>query len=446
MNTRFRKTVARATAAVGFLVGSALVGCSSSEETPAPGPSASGSMSSSGTAAGGSASGGTGAVGGGGAASGSGGAMAGAGGAGACLGNQILVNGACACPAYAPTFCEAGPKCVSEMKDPDNCGMCGKACGATSTCAAGACQPDLSTLAEVAGCGTLLLVGGPSKLYALSTMTGDLNVFTLPAGGAPTKLGTVAGGTAFAVDANNAYVAAGMTIHRIPLAGGASAPVVTETTAIRDLAVTGSALYYATGAGVKSIAPTANNGTPAPALVALSASQGEPQGVAAAGGVLLYSSALAFNVERCDTTMSCSAGAGTDVEERGPGHKKLGQSQGGLIFGHRSLQTDGTTVFWVNNGLQGAPIMPNAQGEYPSKGIAIPLSSSNITAFAVAGTTAYFTEQTSMDPPLVSFEKSAFEMAEPVWLARNLPLVTSIAVDAAGVYLASGCKILKSAL
>jgi len=118
-----------------------------------------------------------------------------------------------------------------------------------------------------------------------------------------------------------------------------------------------------------------------------------------------------------------------------------------LIFGHRSIQTDGTLVFWVNNGLQGAPIMPDAEGKYPGKGIATPIDGATITAFAVAGSKAYFTEQvTGSDPPVVSFEKSDFEATDSVRLARNLPNVTSIVVDSTSAYLASGCKILKSRL
>ncbi len=440
MNSRFNNVAARVAAGTGLVFVSAVVGCSGSDKTPvAAGPGASGSTSASGaTMSGGMTN-----------SAGTGGS-AGSVGGDKCPGNQLMQSGACACPGYAATWCEAMTKCVSEKKDPDNCGACGMACGATSACAAGVCTPELATLGELAGCGTLLLVNAPGKLYALSTMSGELNAFTLPAGGAPTKLGTVAGGTAFAVDAMNAYVASGMSIQRLPLAGGNPSPVVTEGAAIHDVAVVGSTLYYATGTGVKSIATTANNGTPAPVLVALAASEGEPHGITASGSVVLYGSTIAQNVERCDTTMNCRAGEGTDVEERGPGHHKIGQSQGGLVVGHRSLQTDGTLVFWINNGLQSAPIMPDADGNYPGKGVATPLNANEITAYATAGTKAYFTEKISppsaTDPQLVDFETSDFDATESVWVARNLPLVTSIVVDASGVYLASGCKVLKSAL
>lgn len=440
----FGNAVVRVAAATGLLVGSSLVGCSSSEDPPiAPGPPGASGSSSTTAGAGGSATAGSAAGG----AGGSAGATGGSGGGGKCPGNQMSQpDGSCKCPAYAATYCEALTKCVSEMKDPENCGMCGMACNPTSACSAGVCTPDLESVGELAGCGTLMLVSAATKIYALSTMTGDLNAFA-PAGGAPTKLGTAAGGTAFAVDATNAYVAAGMTVKRIPLAGGEAATVVTDTKPIKDVAVSGTTLYYAVGTDVKSIAVTATNGTPAGMAVALGASQGEPQGLAASGGLVLYASALAMNVERCDTTKNCRAGEGMDTEDRGPGHYKIGQSQGGLIFGHRTLQTDGTKVFWVNNGLQGAPIMPDAEGKYPGVGIATAIEGGTLTAFAVAGTTAYFTEQvTGSEPPVVLFEKSAFGEQDATRVARNLPTVTSIVTDATSVYLASGCKILKTAL
>jgi hypothetical protein len=125
-------------------------------------------------------------------------------------------------------------------------------------------------------------------------------------------------------------------------------------------------------------------------------------------------------------------------------------SQGGLIFGHRSVQTDGTKAYWVNNGLQSAPIMPDAGGAYPGVGVGTPKDGGTITAFAIKGTTAYFAEQspgaTPADPPLVNFEKQAAGDADPTWLARNLGVVSSIVVDDTSVYLASGCNLLKSPL
>jgi hypothetical protein len=339
-------------------------------------------------------------------------------------------------------------KCTSPMKDPDHCGNCETKCGTQSACSAGACTPDLTTVAEIPDCGSLKLVLSGPTIYTLSTMSGTLS--SVPAaGGAPMQIATgLTGATAFAIDATNAYVVAGMSIQRVPLAGGAAAPVVTETAAIHDVAVSGTTLYYATGNGVKSVAANAAAGTGT--LVALAASEGEPQGVAVSGAILLYGSASSFNVERCDTALICNDANGADEEIRGTGHIRVGMSQGGLIFGHRSVQTDGTKVYWVNNGLQSAPIMPDAGGAYPGVGVGTPKDGGTITAFAIKGTTAYFAEQspgaTPADPPLVNFEKQGAGEADPTWLARNLAPVSSIVVDDTSVYLAAGCNLVKSPL
>lgn len=353
---------------------------------------------------------------------------------------------------FAPNYCEAALKCTAPMTDPDFCGDCATACGTTQACSEGACTPALVNLAEIAECGSLKLLIAAGTLYVLDTPSGELMSIPLPDGGIPTPIATgLSMATAFAVDATNAYVVAGTSIQRVPLAGGAPAVVVTEAAAIHDVAVAGTTLYYGTGNEVRSIATTAVDGTPASSTpVALAASTGEPQGVAVSGSILLYSSASAMNVERCDTTLDCHDSEGPDMESRGPGHFKIGQSQGSLIFGHRSLQTDGTRVLWVNSGLQGAPIMPNDEGLYPTQGIATTKEGGAITAFAITGTTAYFAERippaTETDPPLAHFLKSEFGAADPIWLARNLQPVSSIVVDATNAYLASGCNILKSEL
>lgn len=445
-----KKIAARVAAGALLLAASSVVACTSNDPDPMPAPpnNSGGTPSTSGGSAGAnSTSGSSGAS-----TGGSGGEATGA----ACtvatdcpMGQQCLMM-QCACPGYAPDYCAADMKCTNPMKDPDHCGNCETKCGTQSACSAGACTPDLTTVAEIADCGSLKLQLAGTNIYALSTMSGTLSSVAV-AGGAPTQVATgLTGASAFAIDDTNAYVVAGMSIQRVPLAGGAAAPVVTETAAIHDVAVSGGTLYYATGNGVKSIAATANDGTPAATLVALAASEGEPQGVAVSGAILLYGSASSFNVERCDTALVCNDPNGPDEEIRGTGHIRVGMSQGGLIFGHRSVQTDGTKVYWVNNGLQSAPIMPDAGGNYPGVGVGTPKDGGTITAFAIKGTTAYFAEQspgaTASDPPLVNFEKQAEGDADPTWLARNLAPVSSIVVDDTSVYLAAGCNVVKSAL
>lgn len=423
MNISLKQVVLRAAAAAGLLVGSSVVACSGTEEpTNTPAPTTAGNTGTSGSTSTTAGTGGT---------SSAGTSSGGTGGAAKCPGNQIGMPGACMCPAYAPQFCEAITKCVSPMKDPDHCGGCDTKCGPTNACAAGACTPDLTTVAEVAGCGTLALVSAAGKLYVLSTMTGSLSSIALPAaaGATPTPIATgLTGGTAFAVDATNAYVATGMTVTAVKLADGTKTTLVTETAKIFDIAVDSGKIYYAVGKDVKEASATAA-GTGV--SVAVSADEGEAQGVAVSAGTVLYASAAAFNLEMDPVV--------------GEGHVKIGASQAGLIFGHRSVQADATTVYWANGSLQAALF---TGADHAGKIVAQPIDGSPIVAYAIDSTTktAYIAtyEATTMDSNL---EKSAFDKAdqEAIWMARGLPKVSSIVLDDTSVYLSSACKILKSA-
>jgi hypothetical protein len=426
VNIRFKQIVPRVAAATGVLVGSLVVGCSSTTNgNPLPGPNTSGtSNSTSGSGNTGGTSAGTGGA--------SGGASAGTGGAGKCPGNQVTMAGACTCPAYAPTYCEAITKCVSSMKDPDHCGDCITKCGAMNACAAGKCTPDLASFAEITGCGTLELLTAPdkSKLYALSTMMGTLSSIALPTGGAATSVAIgLTGGTAFAVDATYAYVATGKTVTQVKLADGTKTVLVTEMDTIWDVAVDAGKIYYATGKNIMQASAT----TPGVgASVAVSADEGVAEGLAVSAGTVLYASAAAFNLESALIA--------------GNGHVKIGASQAGLIFGHRSVQADTMNVYWSNGGLQSAPFTGT---EHPATTVASPIDGKPITAYAVdsATTTAYIA---TLDDPMTmtgSLEKSKFSDggSDAAWMARALPKVSSIVLDDTSVYVASACKIFKSA-
>ncbi len=418
VNIRFKQVVLRGAVATGLLVGLSAVGCSSTTDTPAnPGAAGTSAISTSGASAGGS----------GGAAAGTSSSGSGGGGAaGKCTDGKVMVMGACACPPYAPLFCEAVTKCVTPTKDPDHCGDCATKCNAMSACSAGKCAPDLATFGEVAGCGSLKLLSTADKLYVLSTMTGALVSFALPAGGAATPVATdLTGGTAFALDATNAYVATGMTVTRVKLADGTKTVLVTEAMPIFDVAVDAGKIYYAVAKDIKQ-ADAAAPGTGV--SVAVSADEGMAQGVAVSGGMVLYASNEAFNLE-ADPIV-------------GDMHVKIGASQSNLIFGHRSVQADATNVYWVQQGVQRALF---GGADHANKTVAVPLNSAQVIAYAVDPTakTVYFATDDG------SLEKSTYaegmDTGEPAWVARALPKVSSVVLDATSVYVASECKILKSA-
>jgi hypothetical protein len=427
---KFQRAATQFVASAGLLAGTAIAACSSTDTPPAQVPPApvggnSTTGGTGGTSASGAAPGGT--------------SSSGAGGAGACVGNQTLVNGVCMCPGYAPQLCTTSMKCTSPMKDPDNCGACDMKCAATSACSAGACTTPPTELADLmTGCGSINLQtdAAATKLYALSTMTGNLDSIALPAGGAPTSIvkSLVMAG-AFTVDATNAYIVTGSSISRVPLAGGAATVMVTETAPIFDVFVAGTSLYYATGTGkaVKVVATTATAGVPAATVAATGESDGEAEGVAFAAGTVLFASGVAQNVEAYPIT----EGMPFDPLKLA----KLGASQGGLMVGHRSVQTDGTNAYWVDGStIKRAPF---AGENHDQKGVAT-TEKGLVTAFAFNATNAYFASA------MGDLEKSALLSTEPannVWMARALGTVKSIVVDATSVYLSTDkCKILKAAL
>jgi hypothetical protein len=347
----------------------------------------------------------------------------GVGGYGACPGNQIKLGGVCGCPPYAPTFCEADNKCVNTTKDPDHCGDCNFKCGATNACAASVCSQDVLTLGEVADCGSLELLTVPGRIYALSTKNGTLSSMSIPAGGALISVATgLLAGHAFALDATNAYVAAGATVTRVNLTTGAKTLLVSEPNPVWDVAVAQGKIYYATGKNImQADATTPGTGV----LVAAAADEGEPQGVAVSGNNVVYVSNVAFNVE-------------TDPIV-GDDHLKLAASQANLIFGHRSVQANDTFVYWVNAGVLSARVFGP---DYSSQTIGSPIDGGVIVAFAVQTPTrtTYFA---TMDG---SLEKSLFSAGsdEATWMARGLAPVSSVVLDDTFLYLASGCKILRS--
>jgi hypothetical protein len=415
---RFKRVVLRVAAATGLLAGSSVVACSGTTDPgTSPGPSGGGTTSVSGATATGGTGGTT-----------AGGGMSSSGGGAKCPGNQIGTPGACMCPAYAPTFCEAIPKCVSPMKDPEHCGDCATACGPMQACAAGKCTADLATVAEITGCGTLQLVSAPGKLYVLSTMTGTLSSIALPAGGMPTDVATgLTGATAFAIDAMNAYVVAGMTVTQVKLADGTKTVLVTETAQIFDVAVSNGKIYYGVGEEVKQASATAaGTGT----SVAIGIDHGLPQGVAVSGDSVLYASASAFNVESDPIV--------------GEGHVKIGASQADLVFGHRSVQVDAMNVFWANGGVQKALF---TGADHAAKTVAVPFGGQGAKTIAYAADPAAKTVYIATDDG--NFAKSTYsddkDTEEAAWVARALPKVSSIVLDDASVYIASACKILKSA-
>jgi hypothetical protein len=204
------------------------------------------------------------------------------------------------------------------------------------------------------------------------------------------------------------------------LSDGIKVDVTTDVMPIHDVAVQGSAVYYAVdkpdtdvsvahedfGGFIKKVATA--GGTPE--IVAGGMDVGQPRGVAVLGTNVLYATENAKNVE-VQKGLPVGADAHTD-----PLHLKLGASQGSLLLGHRSVQTDGTYVDWSNDAVQrskfgdAAPVQEQATG-----------SLGFTTAFAIDGGEVYFGSD------LGDLGKGEIPSADAVAMARGLGRVTSIA-------------------
>lgn len=357
------------------------------------------------------------------------------------------------CPGYAPNLCEAAKSCANFTKDPMFCGSCDTACKETQSCSASVCMPELTAVgAEIATCGKLQLVAGNAKLYVLNTGGGELSTFDGTTGALTSVATGLTGATAFAVDATNAYVVAGMKVIKVTLAGGAKADYVTETMPIYDVTLDATAVYWAVDKPATDVDPAHVNfmgfvkkalKTAAPAtgeIVGGGMDMGQPKGVAVSGANILYASSSAQNVELQKGLPVLDHNPEGEPPVIDPNHVKLGASQGSLIFGHRSVQTDGTYVYWANGTLQRSPF---AAVDHTQKTAANSLG--DIMAYAITATTAYVASAPA-GTEKVDLEKATFEAETSTWLARNLDPVSSIITDATSVYVASGCKILKTAL
>lgn len=296
--------------------------------------------------------------------------------------------------------------------------------GVNEPCVPGECESDPTLVGVVLDCGTLFLQQLELTLYALAEGSGRLYAIA-KSGGPPTLVTLGLGGaTAFAVDATNAYVAWGQQVIQVNLTNGSKTQLVAETTAVTDVAVERGKIYYAAGHYIKQAdAKTPSVGT----VVAQSADEGEAYGVAVSGNYLLYASNLSFNVE-------------TDPIF-GDEHVKLAASQGSLVLGHRSIQADGTNVYWANGVLLSRSFIDvNALGAVVGQ----PTNGASVTAFAVDPER----EQAYFGTVDGTFEMSTFIDArygnDATRIARGLTKVTSVVVDGSYAYLADGCQILKS--
>jgi hypothetical protein len=235
------------------------------------------------------------------------------------------------CAPVTPWFC--GKFCTDLAVDASNCGVCGHACPATSTCVRGDCRPEVTTIVRGSNdCGQVSLAVADGVLYWTSTLRGTVERIgvdgsarrTLAAGESLPSGVTVVGSNLFWVatssdliprDGGLADVQA--AVRRAALPEGAPGDAVVEvgpSPGIVSLTPSddGKTLYYAVGSDVKSLpvaggaATTVAEESSGDAPVAL-AIEGTTLAVALADGLEIVSVSDGV-VATCDRRNSASDG------------------------------------------------------------------------------------------------------------------------------------------
>jgi len=365
-----------------------------------------------------------------------------------CVPGAYVRMGACACQDGMPDICPT-VGCVNKKLDVANCGTCGMACGATSTCNAGACgAPPTMVAAALTGCTAMSIVATDAVYYAANNSIGKAGVAT------PIATGEMGASMLQANGTNLFWYNTGTKkIRMVAAAGGTPSdvyaampfdggmPDVTGFLVSPD----GMTLYFSLGNNVYKKAVT---GTAAPTIVAEEVKEGIPAALALNGTTNIVYPAT-FNGDVDAPLLSANPAICGMDDPNDPGNAvmttcpRLGRSQGELfpnfiavVAGH---------AYWVDG--------PNLKGELiGTKGTSFDSISmaqtSKITAAVSNGTDAiYFADADPNDANNGYIEKSALmPNSTPTLLARGQKSPLSIAVDATKVYWAdSACAIFSAA-
>ena len=193
---------------------------------------------------------------------------------GSCVEGAFKRDGACACQDGEPTVC--GGNCVDTTLDPTNCGACGRSCGPTATCNAGACGPPVTNVVPpAAGCASLDLATSGGVLYwadqghgtvrsqplagcePTTIVAGELNPTLVTTDGA-TLVWVTSGSTMSASSFGYPGTMTTATLRALTLPDGRPRDLVTETNMTGGIAglvlsADGATAYYSADTRVRAV-------------------------------------------------------------------------------------------------------------------------------------------------------------------------------------------------
>jgi hypothetical protein len=350
-------------------------------------------------------------------------------------------GGICMCQPSTPNVC--GDRCTDTKTDNANCGMCGKACPATSTCNNGTCGPEAMTVVPAAaGCMSMQIAVGDGKIFW--TDLGHKTVKSVPvAGGNATVISMVeTGPTLITVRGTTVFWLDGGMILKKSVAGAAPTVVYTSTTKINGFTVSadGMKVYFSTGVTVKQVM------TAATAIdVALEEHEGVPGALALDpnGTTMVYPTDLNGDVDIVYLKDGMVAKCGKE-DPANPGMylmvncTRIARSQGSLF--KEAVVAVAGKVYWVDGtSVKGGDSAPGAAASNDTYGSTL---ENNITALTANATTIYFAEAKSDGTEGIIEKTAMMKDSTPVQLARGQKGPNSIATDATKVYWStSDCSI-----
>jgi hypothetical protein len=350
-------------------------------------------------------------------------------------------------------FCDNA--CTDLMADDANCGACGTACPATSTCVGGQCSLVVRSVASAApGCGALTLAFADTTLYYTDSGHGTVNSVVPSVDGPPLVIASgeaspgaivASGSTLFWIDS---VVVVGCsspttngTIRTISLPDGAPTTLVSEvntTGGIGGLALSadGRTVYYSAGQKIRKI-----SGAGGAAVDVAQELPGDMAGALAVDGdAIAYVSSVFGDIDVVTpvpgTIASCGESEQFGMLTGQVDCEPVAQSQGPPLL-TTILFRDGI-VYWASSNVIESGSRPDTGLEME---IAPSVSGGAITTLTGSPTAIYFGEDDTGSGAYLERVGLDFSVL-PVPLARGQASVLSIAVGPTRVYWStSACVI-----
>jgi hypothetical protein len=255
-------------------------------------------------------------------------------------------------------------------------------------------------------------------LYLLANTQGTLWRLDLSVSSMPILIaGGMGSASSFRIDGDNAYVASNNSVVRVALASGTKATIATRANLemVRDLAVSQGSVYFAAGKQVLRVDASADYSVPE--VVSEANEAVYARGIDVAGDYVLWVSASTVESESLPDGI----------------HQVLATAQVATQGGPRSVQHEGTNVYWMNDGIVRTKFSPLAVPVLET----VATAPAPATAFALAFPQLYVASSGELYGATIGQGRIR-------GLAHALDFITAIETDDAHIYVATAlCQVFR---